>query len=71
MSDASPTSSEQKRPTGHPVIRSYLGKLDSSSGVYRMLDSKGAVLYVGKASNLKARVSSYARPTGHSPGSRV
>ncbi|WP_413720468.1 excinuclease ABC subunit UvrC [Silicimonas sp. MF1-12-2] len=54
-------------PRGHEVIQSYLRTLDASPGVYRMLDEKGAVLYVGKARNLKARVSSYARPTGHTP----
>ena len=54
-------------PTGHSVIQSYLRLLDASPGVYRMLDSEARVLYVGKARNLKARVSNYARPSGHSP----
>ncbi len=52
---------------GYEVIQSYLKTLDGSPGVYRMLDPDSRVLYVGKARNLKARVSNYARPTGHSP----
>jgi excinuclease ABC subunit C len=52
--------------TGHEVIQGYLKSLDGSPGVYRMLNTKGEVLYVGKARNLKARVSNYARPSGHS-----
>ena len=55
-----------KIPTGHAVIQDYLKTLDGSPGVYRMLNAAGEVLYVGKARNLRNRVSNYARPSGHS-----
>ncbi len=44
--------------------RSFLRKLSAGPGVYRMLAEDGTVLYVGKAKNLKRRVSSYYRKSG-------
>ncbi|MDO5603987.1 MAG: excinuclease ABC subunit UvrC [Paracoccus sp. (in: a-proteobacteria)] len=51
--------------TGQALIADYLKTLDTSPGVYRMLGEKGDVLYVGKARDLRARVSNYARGHGH------
>ncbi len=50
---------------GADLIRDFVTRLPAKPGVYRMYDGDGAVIYVGKARNLKNRVSNYTRGQGH------
>lgn len=45
----------------------FIGRLTTKPGVYQMLDEDGEVIYVGKAKNLKKRVSSYFLRASGSP----
>ncbi len=47
---------------GVAVIEAALTTMPTAPGVYRMLDTKGDALYVGKARNLKKRVAAYTQP---------
>jgi excinuclease ABC subunit C len=50
---------------GRAAIARLAKLAPSAPGVYRMSDAQGDVLYVGKAKNIRKRVTAYARPTGH------
>ncbi|MDH5219518.1 MAG: excinuclease ABC subunit UvrC, partial [Gammaproteobacteria bacterium] len=49
----------------------FLKNLTSQPGVYRMINDAGVVIYVGKAKNLKKRVSSYFTKSDQTPKTRV
>ncbi|MBQ1536920.1 MAG: GIY-YIG nuclease family protein, partial [Ruminococcus sp.] len=44
-----------------PYLRDKTGKLTDRPGCYLMKDAGGTIIYVGKAKNLKNRVTSYFR----------
>ena len=50
---------EQTLSAGRAVIKKFVDALPHCAGVYRMLDSAGTPLYIGKAKDLKNRVSNY------------
>lgn len=62
--DMSVDETDEEPRSGFDVIAAFVKKLPNTPGVYRMLNDKGDVLYVGKARKLKARVTSYTRPNG-------
>jgi excinuclease ABC subunit C len=50
---------------GVAAIQRYAKLAPKAPGVYRMIDAKGEVLYVGKAKSIRKRIVSYAREAGH------
>jgi len=48
-------------------IKGFLKNLTKRPGIYKMLNDKGQIIYIGKAKNLKNRVSSYFRTKTASP----
>ncbi|HWZ40364.1 MAG TPA: excinuclease ABC subunit UvrC [Bradyrhizobium sp.] len=52
---------------GHAAIENAVKLAPTSPGVYRMLNAANDVLYVGKAKNIRKRLSSYARVNAPQP----
>ena len=58
-------SAPKPRLSGVDIIKDQIKRLPGKPGVYRMFGADQELLYVGKARNLKNRVSSYAKLGGH------
>jgi excinuclease ABC subunit C len=65
MAESDEIIAEEEKDTGPGVIRAFVKNLPNRPGVYRMIDAKGDVIYVGKARSLKSRVINYTRLGGH------
>ena len=65
IDEASQAVAEGPFAVGRAAIERAVRLAPTSPGVYRMLNAAHDVLYVGKAKNVRKRLSSYARPTGH------
>ncbi len=63
MSDNAKSDSDVLK--GVALIKTKVATLPGAPGVYRMIDTDSKVLYVGKAKNLRNRVRSYTRASGH------
>src|SRR6266481_558500 len=65
--EASEAISEGPLAVGHAAIEHAVRHAPTSPGVYRMLNAANDVLYVGKAKNVRKRLSSYARVNAPQP----